>query len=58
MSNAIEHLLVSPGLREEMGSKGYTHVREKFSYENTVERLRDIYRSAIERGDDFRKLLL
>jgi glycosyltransferase involved in cell wall biosynthesis len=49
MAKAIDELLASAELRQKMGSKGYQHVREKFAHENTVEKLAEIYRSAIKK---------
>ncbi|MGC3946016.1 MAG: glycosyltransferase [Chryseolinea sp.] len=49
MTKAIERLISSSELREKMGKSGYSHVREKFSHENTIEKLAEIFHSAIKK---------
>lgn len=48
MAKAIEYLITHPEIRQQMGARAYVHVREKFSYENTIGKLAQIYREAIE----------
>lgn len=47
MTKALEHLITHPEIRQQMGARAYVHVREKFSYENTIGKLAHIYREAI-----------
>jgi L-malate glycosyltransferase len=47
MSEAIESLICSASIRENMGAKGYLNVREKFSFENTGKKLLEVYNSAL-----------
>ena len=48
MTRAMAYLIANDDARRKMGERGYHHVRDKFSYANTVGKLADIYRSAIE----------
>ncbi|MDH4088856.1 MAG: glycosyltransferase family 4 protein [Cyclobacteriaceae bacterium] len=47
MAKAIEYLINHPAERELMGKNAYQRVRERFSYENTVGRLKKVYDSAL-----------
>lgn len=47
MANSIEYLINHPAERELMGKNAYQRVRERFSYENTVGRLKKVYDSAL-----------
>lgn len=48
MSKAIEYLIVNPDIRNRMGEKGYHHVRQKFSYDNTIAKLGGLYQQEID----------
>jgi glycosyltransferase involved in cell wall biosynthesis len=49
MAKAIEYLTENYDVREKMGARAYSHVREKFSHENTSGKLAEVYRSAIKK---------
>lgn len=48
MSKAIEYLITHPEERHKMGERAYIHVRDKFSYDNTIGRLANIYWDVIK----------
>ena len=47
MAAAIEFLICQPEQRQLMGEKGYSDVRQRFSFENTGRKLFDTYNSAL-----------
>jgi len=47
MAAAIEFLICHPEERQLMGQKGYSDVRQRFSFENTGRKLFDMYNSAL-----------
>ena len=47
MANAIDYLINNPEKREQMAKLAYERVREKFSFENTVGKLRHVYSEAL-----------
>lgn len=49
MAAAMEYLIMHPAERAVMGKKAYQSVRERFSYPNTIGRLKDVYESALLR---------
>ncbi|MEJ1239003.1 glycosyltransferase family 4 protein [Chryseolinea sp. T2] len=49
MAQAMELLMTKNELRQKMGAKAYSHVREKFSHQNTSGKLADVYLSAIKK---------
>lgn len=48
MANAIDYLISHPQKRDVMAQRAFKSVREKFSYENTIGKLRKIYRNALK----------
>jgi glycosyltransferase involved in cell wall biosynthesis len=48
MANAMEYLLSNPEKREIMARRAYDNVRIKFSYANTVQKLGELYQTAIQ----------
>jgi glycosyltransferase involved in cell wall biosynthesis len=48
MAKAIDHLLDNPNIRQRMAKHAYNRVREKFSFQNTMGRLGDVYKKALE----------
>jgi L-malate glycosyltransferase len=47
MTDAIEYLITNPAIREEIGANAFLQVREKFSYDNTIAKLRMVYLKAM-----------
>ena len=48
MASALEELISSPEKREQMSRLAYERVRLKFSYQNTIGRLGEVYKAAIK----------
>jgi glycosyltransferase involved in cell wall biosynthesis len=48
MANAIDYLLDNPDIRHRMGKHAYNRVREKFSFQNTIGRLGEVYKKALK----------
>lgn len=48
MTEAMTTLIEGADLRTKMGLAAYVHVREKFSQQNTIDKLADIYRQALK----------
>ena len=48
MAKAIDDLISSPEKRELMSRTAYERVRKKFSHENTVQKLGEVYKAAIK----------
>ena len=48
MARALDELMSSPEKREQMGRLAYARVREKFSYQNTIVRLGEVYKASIK----------
>lgn len=48
MADAIDYLISNPEKRDAMAQKAFKSVREKFSFENTIGKLRKIYRNALK----------
>jgi len=48
MANALDELMGNSEKREHMSRTAYERVRQKFSHENTVEKLGEVYRAAIK----------
>ena len=49
MANAIDYLIRNPLIREQMAKFAYTRVREKFSFENTISKLGEVYQEALRK---------
>ena len=49
MANAIDNLIRSPLIREQMAKLAYARVREKFSFENTISKLGEVYQEALRK---------
>jgi len=47
MALAIEYLINHPKERESMAKKAFQTVRERFSYSNTIEKLKQVYQAAL-----------
>ncbi len=47
MAMAMEELIINPERRNELGRVAFGRIREKYSYENTVGRLKDVYNSLL-----------
>jgi glycosyltransferase involved in cell wall biosynthesis len=47
MAAAIDHLISDPPRREELGRLAFVAIRQKYSYENTVGRLKQLYNSLL-----------
>ena len=47
MASAMEYMIVHPAERNEISEKAYRSVREKFSHKNTIEKLGEVYHSAL-----------
>jgi L-malate glycosyltransferase len=48
MAQAIDELISNPEKRELMSRTAYERVRQKFSHENTVQKLAEVYKAAIK----------
>jgi glycosyltransferase involved in cell wall biosynthesis len=48
MANAIDELISNPEKREQMSQIAYERVRQKFSYQNTIAKLGEVYKAAIK----------
>jgi len=48
MAKAIDELISNPAKREQMSRIAFERVRLKFSYENTVQKLGEVYKAAIK----------
>ena len=48
MAKAIDELISNPEKREQMSRIAFERVRQKFSYENTVQKLGEVYKAAIK----------
>jgi glycosyltransferase involved in cell wall biosynthesis len=49
MFNAMDYLIRHPRIREQMGKFAYARVREKFSFENTIGKLGEVYQEALRK---------
>lgn len=49
MANAIDYLIRNPLIREQMAKFAYARVREKFSFENTIDKLGEVYKEALRK---------
>jgi glycosyltransferase involved in cell wall biosynthesis len=48
MANAMEYLISNPDKRDLMARRAFERVRLKFSYENTIEKLGQVYQAALK----------
>ena len=48
MTKAIDELISNPEKREQMSRIAYERVRQKFSHQNTVQKLAEVYKAAIK----------
>jgi glycosyltransferase involved in cell wall biosynthesis len=48
MANAMDYLMSNVDKRETMAHRAYEKIREKFSYANTIQKLREVYEGAIK----------
>jgi glycosyltransferase involved in cell wall biosynthesis len=48
MVNAMNYMMDNPEKRESMAQRAYKSVRTKYSYENTVQKLGELYRDALD----------
>ncbi|HYI78797.1 MAG TPA: glycosyltransferase family 4 protein, partial [Chryseolinea sp.] len=48
MAEAIDELISNPEKREQMSRIAYERVRQKFSYQNTIAKLGEVYKAAIK----------
>jgi glycosyltransferase involved in cell wall biosynthesis len=49
MANAIDYLIANPEKREHMAQRAYNSVRVKYSYENTIAKLGNLYHDCLNR---------
>jgi L-malate glycosyltransferase len=49
MADAIDYLIRNPLAREQMARLAYARVREKFSFENTISKLGEVYQEALRK---------
>ena len=49
MVSAVEHLITQPVKREELGRIAFRVIRQRYSYENTVGKLKELYNSTLSK---------